>query len=133
MLGVLETWTVRARNLPEHADNRIHTDAGARAAGFPAALVAGVTTYAYLTHPIVAAWGLDWVANGGGEVRFDAPVFDHDEVTCTPVVDDDAVVVEARCGDEDGPRATLRAVATRRTDSNRSRRHPVDVAAGPAG
>jgi acyl dehydratase len=111
MLGVLETWTVQARNLAEHADNRIHTDAGARAAGFPGALVAGVTTYAYLTHPIVAAWGLDWVANGGGEVRFDAPVFDHDEVTCTPVVDDDAVVVTARCGAEHESRATLRAVA----------------------
>lgn len=114
MLGVLalpETWTVRARNVPEHADNRIHTDAGARAAGFPAALVAGVTTYAYLTHPIVAAWGLDWVANGGGEVRFDAPVFDHDAVTCTPVVDGDVVVVEARCRDDGEPRATLRAVA----------------------
>ena len=81
------------------------------AAGFPGALVAGVTTYAYLTHPIVAAWGLDWVANGGGEVRFDAPVFDHDDVTCTPVVDGDAVVVEARCGDEDESRATLRAVS----------------------
>jgi hypothetical protein len=114
MLGVLavpQTWTVRARNLAEHADNRIHTDAGARAAGFPAALVAGVTTYAYLTHPIVAAWGLDWVANGGGEVRFDAPVFDDDEVTCTPVVDGDAVVVVARCVDGAAPRATLRAVA----------------------
>jgi hypothetical protein len=111
MPGVLETWTVRARNLPEHADNRIHTDAGARAAGFPGALVAGVTTYAYLTHPIVAAWGLDWVANGGGEVRFDAPVFDHDDVTCTPVVDGDAVVVTARCADEEEPRATLRAIA----------------------
>jgi acyl dehydratase len=109
--AVPQTWTVRARNLPEHADNRIHTDAGARAAGFPGALVAGVTTYAYLTHPIVAAWGLDWVANGGGEVRFDAPVFDHDEVTCTPTADDDAVVVEARCGDEHESRATLRAVS----------------------
>jgi acyl dehydratase len=111
MLGVLETWTVRARNLPEHADNLIHTDAGARAAGFPSALVAGVTTYAYLTHPVVAAWGLDWVANGGGEVHFDAPVFDRDDVVCTPIVDDDAVVVEARCGDDSVPRATLRAVA----------------------
>ncbi|HWM22219.1 MAG TPA: hypothetical protein VNO51_21185, partial [Ilumatobacteraceae bacterium] len=111
MPGVLETWTVRARNLPEHADNRIHTDAGARAAGFPGALVAGVTTYAYLTHPIVAEWGVDWVAGGGGEVRFDAPVFDHDDVTCTPVVDGDAVVVTARCGDYDEPRATLHAIA----------------------
>src|SRR5680860_163226 len=64
------TWVVRARNLPEHAGNPIHTDAGARAEGFPSALVAGVTTYAYLTHPLVAAWGLDWLTRGGGEVRF---------------------------------------------------------------
>ena len=104
------TWTVRARNLAEHAENRIHTDDGARAAGFPAALVAGVTTYAYLTHPIVAAWGLDWVAHGGGEVRFDAPVFEYDEVSCAPVVDGDAVVVRACCGGEAASRATLRAV-----------------------
>ena len=94
MPGVLETWTVLARNLPEHADNRIHTDAGARAAGFPAALVAGVTTYAYLTHPIVAAWGLDWVANGGGEVRFDAPVFDHEDGDVHPGRRRRAVVVD---------------------------------------
>ncbi len=111
MVAVPQTWTVRARNLPEHANNRIHTDAGARAAGFPRALVAGVTTYAYLTHPIVAAWGLDWVATGGGEVRFAAPVFEHDDVVCTPVVDDGATVVQARCADDAAPRATLRAVA----------------------
>ena len=29
----LATWTVTARNLPEHARNPIHTDAGAQAAG----------------------------------------------------------------------------------------------------
>ena len=44
---------VVARNLPEHARNAIHTDAGARAQGFPRALVAGVTTYAYLVHPAI--------------------------------------------------------------------------------
>jgi len=49
------SWTVTAQNLAEHARNPIHTDAGAQAAGFPRALVAGVTTYAYLTHPIAAA------------------------------------------------------------------------------
>ena len=92
-----------------------------------------MTTYAYLTHPIVAAWGLDWVANGGGEVRFDAPVFDHDEVTCTPVVDDDAVVVEARCGDEDEPRATLRAVANGGPTPTFATAPSLDVAAGPTG
>lgn len=77
-------WQVVAQNLPEHAGNAIHTDAGARAAGFPGALVAGVTTYAYLTHPIVAAWGLDWVASGGAEVRFRAPVLAGDVLTCDP-------------------------------------------------
>ena len=41
---------VVAQNLPEHARNPIHTDEGARAAGFDRALVAGVTTYAYLAN-----------------------------------------------------------------------------------
>ncbi|MGH9133522.1 MAG: MaoC/PaaZ C-terminal domain-containing protein [Ilumatobacteraceae bacterium] len=110
VVGVPETWTVRARNLAEHAGNPIHTDAGAQAAGFPAALVAGVTTYAYLTHPVVAAWGLDWVAGGGAEVRFDAPVFEHDDVSCSPVVEGDAVVVRALVGYDGVQRASLRAI-----------------------
>jgi acyl dehydratase len=104
----LATWAVTARNLPEHARNPIHTDAGAQAAGFPRALVAGVTTYAYLCHPPMAAWGLDWVANGGGEVRFRRPVFDGDLLRCTPVTGDgpDAgVVVEARTDEPEQPRA----------------------------
>lgn len=98
-----------AVNLPEHARNRIHTDEGARAAGFPAALVAGVTTYAYLTHPLARAWGLTWVGGGGGEVRFRSPVFAGDRLTCAPVVDGDEVVVEARVAGDHRPRAALRA------------------------
>src|SRR5688500_13710162 len=77
-------YAVVAQNLPEHARNPIHTDAGAQAAGFPRALVAGVTTYAYLTHPIVAAWGLDWLAGGTAVVRFRSPVFLDDELICRP-------------------------------------------------
>lgn len=107
-----ETWAVRAQNLPEHARNAIHTDAGAQAAGFPRALVAGVTTYAYLTHPVVAEAGLEWLAHGGGEVRFRSPVFEHDDLRLVAADADDAsTVVEARVGDEDRARATLRAVA----------------------
>jgi acyl dehydratase len=105
------TWTVRARNLPDHATNKIHTDEGARAAGFESALVAGVTTYAYLTHPLVAAWGIDWLTRGGGEVRFRAPVFADARVHCVPSVDGDEVTVEAVCPAETrNPRAFLRAV-----------------------
>jgi len=104
-----EPWDVIAQNLPEHARNRIHTDEGARAAGFPAALVAGVTTYAYLTHPIVAMWGLDWVRGGGGEVRFRGPVHRGDVITCLPMRDHDVVAVEARVLGSDRARAVLRA------------------------
>jgi acyl dehydratase len=104
-------WSVLARNLTEHAGNAIHTDAGARAAGFPAALVAGVTTYAYLTRPCVAAWGTDWLANGGGTVRFRAPVFDGDRVECVPTSVDGQLTIGAICPARDEtPRATLTPV-----------------------
>lgn len=100
-----------AQNLPEHARNPIHTDEGAQAAGFPRALVAGVTTYAYLTHPIVAAWGVEWLANGGGEMRFRRPVFDGDLLRCTPVdPTDDATLVHALTDEPEQPRALFAAV-----------------------
>lgn len=110
-----QLFTVVAQNLPEHARNPIHTDAGAQAAGFQRALVAGVTTYAYLTHPVAAAWGLDWLAHGGGEVRFRRPVFAGDTVECRSgeVGDsspDEAVLIEACTDSGDDPRATFRAV-----------------------
>lgn len=106
----MTAWTVVARNLPEHASNPIHTDEGGRAAGFDGALVAGVTTFAYLTHPPAAGdgsgWGPDWVGHGGGEVRFRAPVLDGDRIDCVPVGAGDTWSVEARVGGE--TRAELR-------------------------
>ncbi|MGI9595646.1 MAG: hypothetical protein ACR2QK_05780, partial [Acidimicrobiales bacterium] len=68
-MNTLQPWSTSAVNLPDHADNPIHTDAGAQAAGFDRALVAGTTVYAYMTHPIMDGWGLDWLAGGGGELR----------------------------------------------------------------
>ncbi|MEM9613997.1 MAG: hypothetical protein AAGA59_13760 [Actinomycetota bacterium] len=83
--AALKPWSVRAVNLPEHADNPIHTDVGAKAAGYPAAIVAGTTVYAYLTHPPAAAWGARWVTGGGGELRLTRAVLDDDLVHCSPV------------------------------------------------
>lgn len=100
--GSLLPWSTIARNLAEHVDNPVHTDEGARAAGFDAAIVAGTTVHAYLTHPAAAAWGLDWLAAGWSEVRFLAPVFDADSVDCVPVGDS---LIEARVGG--AVRATL--------------------------
>ena len=103
-------WSIVAQNLPEHARNPIHTDAGAQAAGFPRALVAGVTTYAYMTHPLVAAWGKDWLECGGGEIRFRRPVFDQDVLRCVPVAEGDSVEVRALTSEPEQPRAIFRAV-----------------------
>lgn len=105
-------WSVDARNLPEHAGNPIHTDEGARAAGFPSALVAGVTTYAYLTHPVVAAWGAGWLEHGGGEVRFRAPVVAGERVDCTPRRDGAGWSIDAVCpAQERNPRVVFDVVA----------------------
>lgn len=113
-MDVVQPWSVVARNLPEHARNPIHTDDGARAAGFPRALVAGVTTYAYLTHPPLAAWGTDWLERGGGEVRFRRPVFDGDLVRCTVAADlpadDAAAVLEVHTDEPEQPRVVCRVV-----------------------
>jgi acyl dehydratase len=74
------SWSIVARNLPAHANNPIHTDSGAQAAGFPRALVAGVTTYAYCLTPIIDALGEKWISRGQSEVRFRSPVFDGDNL-----------------------------------------------------
>jgi acyl dehydratase len=103
------SWSVVARNLPEHTRNAIHTDAGAQAAGFPRALVPGVTTYAYLTHVPMVAWGLEWVRGGGGEVRFRRPVFDGDTVRCAPQPADHTII-DALTAEPEQPRATFHAV-----------------------
>ncbi len=101
-----------AVNLPEHASNRIHTDAGARAAGFPGALVAGVTVYAYLTHVPMSAWGRAWLESGGATVRFAAPVHEHDTVACAPDGGDGAeLTVDASVGGEAKATATFAQVA----------------------
>lgn len=92
----LQPWSTRAINLPDHASNPVHTDAGAVAAGFERALVAGTTVYAYLTHPPVAAWGRDWLSQGGGELRLRQPVFADDLVECEVVHYEGQVVVEAQ-------------------------------------
>lgn len=103
-------WSVVAQNLPEHAHNRIHTDDGAREFGFPAALVAGVTTYAYQCHPLLEAWGTHWAARGGCELRLRSPVFQDDRVRCIPRSGEDGtVIVDAVVDDESNPRAVVRA------------------------
>lgn len=74
------SWSIAAVNLPEHADNPVHTLEGGLAAGYGGAVVAGTTVFSYLTRPVAEAWGLDWVTGGGLEVWFRAPVLAGESV-----------------------------------------------------
>ncbi len=73
-------WSIAAVNLPEHADNPVHTLEGGLAAGYDGAVVAGTTVFAYLTRPVAEAWGADWVTSGGYEVWFRAPVLADEQI-----------------------------------------------------
>ena len=114
-LGV--PWSIVARNLADHASNPIHTDAGAQTAGFPRALVAGVTTYTYCVRPIVERWGLEWAQSGSSEVWFSSPVFDAERLTFPVTLDgDDRLQLEVRVERSDRPlvRVDARRAATPR-------------------
>lgn len=94
--------------MADHADNPIHTDEGARAAGFEAAIVAGTTIYAYMTRPPATAWGEQWLTHGGGELRLRLPVLDGEQVDC--LVDQRTSTISAAVDNE--TRATFELWAT---------------------
>jgi len=79
----LPKYTVKAVNTSTDSDNKIHDDATARRYGFAGGLVPGVTVYAYLTEPLVAAFGPAWLQRGTASVKFTKPVLDGEEVTVT--------------------------------------------------
>jgi acyl dehydratase len=90
---------VRAHNAATKSENKIHDDDVARRYGFEGGLVPGVTVYAYMTHPVVAAFGRPWLERGTMAARFVRPCYDGDDVT---------VEVEAG-GEGDEPELTLTA------------------------
>lgn len=97
---------VRAHNAATASENRIHSDDVARRYGFKGGLVPGVTVYAYMTHPVVATFGRDWLERGTIATRFVRPCYDGDDVTVESTAinrdgDDQAVGLAARrAGDE---------------------------------
>jgi hypothetical protein len=76
-------YRVRARNLSRYSANRIHDDTVARTLGYAGGLVAGTTVYAYLTVPLVSAWGLEWLGRGTATLHLRRPIYDGDEVIVT--------------------------------------------------
>ena len=77
----LVPYRVGARNTARASANRIHDDEVAKQYGFRGGLVPGVTVWAYLSHPVVEAWGRDWLERGSMSARFLSPLYDGDEAT----------------------------------------------------
>ena len=71
-------WQAIAFNTSPDSDNRIHSDEMARGYGFKGGLVPGVVVSAYLIHPGVQAWGMEWLTRGHSKVVIHKPTYDGD-------------------------------------------------------
>jgi acyl dehydratase len=123
---------ITARNLPEHATNAIHTDAGAQAAGFPRALVAGVTTYAYAVHPIVDHFGMLWAEQGTSSVEFRSPVFDGERLAFVGSQQDATLSLTAQARGQELARVSATASAAPPFSLDDVVGHPHDLAERPS-
>lgn len=91
----MQSYEVIAHNTATESENRIHDDTVARTFGFRGGLVPGVDVYAYLTHPVVEAWGTGWLTHGTADVRFHVPVYDGHLTSIEPTVVDGTATVRA--------------------------------------
>ena len=77
----VETHFVALPDPPETSEgNAIHSEEGARAAGFPGALVAGIHTYGWATTAIVELLGETWLYDGWVDVKLRKPVYAGDNL-----------------------------------------------------
>ncbi len=95
MLTSVPESRVTARNTSVDSANKIHDDAVARRLGFRGGLVPGATVYAYMTRPIVAAFGREWLERGRASVRFVRPVYEGETLTLRTSVTAGALEVQA--------------------------------------
>lgn len=100
-----------ARNSAHASDNKIHSDEEARRFGYRAALVPGVTLYAYMTRLVVPYFGADWLARGAATIACLRPIYAGDHITCTATLrrEDGGEVLDLACTRDDG---TIGATAT---------------------
>ncbi|MBI1784243.1 hypothetical protein HYR69_03790 [Candidatus Sumerlaeota bacterium] len=77
----LPSFTVKAKNFAKDSENKIHGDEVAARYGFRGGLVPGIGVYAYMTHPVVARLGREWLERGNIEAKFIKPVYDGDLIT----------------------------------------------------
>jgi hypothetical protein len=75
-MPVAQDFSATAYNPVPESENRIHSDEVAHRFGFQGGLVPGVVVSAYLIHPAVEAWGVDWLSRGRAEVVVEHPLYD---------------------------------------------------------
>lgn len=97
-----------AFNTATESDNKIHDDEVAAKLGFTGGLVPGVDVYAYLCHPLIEAWGLDFFERARTQVAFASPIYDGEEVEIRSVRSDDGSIL-AQAHTAAGVRARLDA------------------------
>lgn len=83
---LLPPWSVVAQNDATDSGNEIHDDRVAQQYGFEGGLVPGITVYGYMTGPMVAAFGAEWLDRGGMEFRLRRPVYEGEKVSVTAEV-----------------------------------------------
>jgi hypothetical protein len=76
-MSIPQPWQAEAYNQVPESENRIHSDDIARRHGFQGGLVPGVTLTAYLCHPAVEAWGMDWLERGRAHAVVSTPLYDR--------------------------------------------------------
>jgi acyl dehydratase len=79
--AVLPEFHVNAPAPAEPHENKIHEDDLARQYGFKGGLVPGVIMYAWMTHPVVEALGVEWLERGEFEARFAKPIYYEEPAT----------------------------------------------------
>lgn len=90
----LPVYRVRARNTSVESENKIHDDRVAAEYGFRGGLVPGITVYAYMTVPIVEAFGRGWLERGSMQVKFHQPFYEGEQVSVHAEVDGDGELVK---------------------------------------
>jgi len=102
-MPIPQSWQAEAYNQVPESENRIHSDEIARRHGFRGGLVPGVTVTAYLCHPAVDAWGMDWLARGRVRAAVSTPLYDRKRFR-VELTDASARAYDAVLTDEDGTR-----------------------------
>ena len=75
----MKTWAAEALNTAPDSKNEIHGDKLAKEFGFKGGLVPGVTISAYLLHPIIEKWGIEWLNNGFAKCMITSPLYDEEK------------------------------------------------------